>query len=79
VYQEVDGFEDGQIVAEVEKGYLLGERVLRPSMVVVAKAPAKSQADDEKSVDSKDKMVEGEVISSETVEAEPDPETDSAS
>ena len=30
VYQEVEGFEDGQIVAEVEKGYFLGERVLRP-------------------------------------------------
>lgn len=41
LYQEVDGFEDGQIVAVVEKGYILGERVLRPSMVVVAKGPVK--------------------------------------
>jgi molecular chaperone GrpE len=38
-YQEVAGFEEGQIVAEVERGYILGERVLRPSSVVVAKAP----------------------------------------
>jgi molecular chaperone GrpE len=41
-YQEVDGFEEGQIVAEVERGYILGERVLRPSSVVVAKAPVKA-------------------------------------
>lgn len=39
LYQEVPGFEDGQIVAEVERGYILGERVLRPASVVVAKAP----------------------------------------
>lgn len=39
LYQEVAGFEDGQIVTEVEQGYVLGDRVLRPSMVVVAKAP----------------------------------------
>lgn len=38
LHQEVPGFEDGQIVAEVSKGYILGDRVLRPSMVVVAKA-----------------------------------------
>jgi len=37
LYQEVEGFEEGQIVAEVEAGYMLGERVLRPSVVVVAK------------------------------------------
>ncbi|MBN2005691.1 MAG: nucleotide exchange factor GrpE [Anaerolineae bacterium] len=38
LHQEVPGFEDGQIVAEVSKGYMLGDRVLRPSTVVVAKA-----------------------------------------
>jgi len=41
--QEVTGFEEGQIVAEVQKGYLMGERVLRPSLVVIAKAPSKSE------------------------------------
>lgn len=41
-YQEIDGFEDGQIVAEVERGYILGDRVLRPSSVVVAKALVKT-------------------------------------
>ncbi len=42
LHQEVAGFEEGQIVAEVEAGYMLGERVLRPVAVVVAKAPAVS-------------------------------------
>jgi molecular chaperone GrpE len=41
LYQEVEGFEEGQVVAEVETGYMLGDRILRPSVVVVAKgAPA---------------------------------------
>jgi molecular chaperone GrpE len=35
--EEADGFEEGQIIAEVQKGYRLGERVLRPSMVRVAR------------------------------------------
>lgn len=39
LYQEVEGFDEGQVVAEVERGHLLGDRVLRPSLVVVAKAP----------------------------------------
>jgi molecular chaperone GrpE len=42
LYQEVPGFEDGQIVAEVERGYILSERVLRPSSVVVAKMPPRA-------------------------------------
>jgi molecular chaperone GrpE len=44
LYQEVEGFEDGQIVAEVERGYVLGDRVLRPTLVVVAKVPARPSA-----------------------------------
>jgi molecular chaperone GrpE len=36
--QEVEGFDEDQIVAEVETGYMLGDRVLRPTKVVVAKA-----------------------------------------
>ncbi len=39
LYQEVDGFAEGEIVTEIETGYLLGDRVLRPALVVVAKAP----------------------------------------
>lgn len=55
LYQEVEGFDEGQVVAEVERGHLLGERVLRPSLVVVAKAPtqpaepATESADEEES------------------------------
>jgi molecular chaperone GrpE (heat shock protein) len=67
VYQEVEGFEDGQIVAEVEKGYLLGERVLRPSMVVVAKAPVRKETEEDKvqSPDSSDEVIEGKILSTE--------------
>jgi len=35
-YEEADGFGEGEIIAEVQKGYRIGERVLRPSMVRVA-------------------------------------------
>jgi molecular chaperone GrpE len=38
-YEEVDGYEDGQIIGEVRRGYVIGERVLRPALVRVAKAP----------------------------------------
>jgi molecular chaperone GrpE len=39
-YEEVEGYEEGQIIGEVQRGYILGERVLRPALVRVAKAPA---------------------------------------
>jgi molecular chaperone GrpE len=38
-YEEAEGYEDGQIIGEVQRGYMLGERVLRPALVRVAKAP----------------------------------------
>jgi len=38
-YEVADGFEEGEIIAEVQKGYRLGERVLRPSVVRVARSP----------------------------------------
>jgi molecular chaperone GrpE len=34
--QHVDG-EDGKVIAEVQRGYMIGDRVLRPAMVVVGK------------------------------------------
>ncbi len=37
--QEIPGFEDGQIVAEAQRGYRQGDRVVRPAQVVVAKKP----------------------------------------
>jgi molecular chaperone GrpE len=36
-HEEADGFTAGQIIGEVARGFTLGERVLRPSMVRVAK------------------------------------------
>ena len=35
--EEVEGFEDGQIIEVVKQGYLIGDRVLRPAQVRVAK------------------------------------------
>lgn len=36
-HEEQAGFSDGQVIAEVAKGYKLGDKVLRPAMVRVAK------------------------------------------
>jgi len=45
LYQEVEGFDEGEVVAEIETGYMLSDRVLRPSLVVVAKGSAKPAVD----------------------------------
>lgn len=37
IHEETDQAEDGTVIAELQKGYKLGERVLRPTMVKVAK------------------------------------------
>jgi molecular chaperone GrpE len=37
--QERDDVEPGTVVTVVQKGYLLNERLLRPAMVIVSKAP----------------------------------------
>jgi molecular chaperone GrpE len=37
-YEEADGARDGEVVAVLAKGYKLGERLLRPAIVKVAKA-----------------------------------------
>jgi molecular chaperone GrpE len=36
-HEEAEGFEDGQIIAEVAPGYRLNDKVLRPAVVRVAK------------------------------------------
>ncbi|MDW8106465.1 MAG: nucleotide exchange factor GrpE [Armatimonadota bacterium] len=36
---ETDDYEDGIVIDEVERGYRMGERVLRPSRVIVARRP----------------------------------------
>jgi molecular chaperone GrpE len=39
-HEECEGYGDGQIIAEAARGYILGNKVLRPSMVRVAKRNA---------------------------------------
>jgi len=45
-YEEAEGYEEGQIIGEVQRGYILDERVLRPALVRVAKAPTSVEEDD---------------------------------
>ena len=40
IHEETDQHEEGTVIAELQKGYKLGERVLRPTMVKVAKKKA---------------------------------------
>ena len=40
IHEETDQHEEGMVVAELQKGYKLGDRVLRPTMVKVAKKKA---------------------------------------
>lgn len=40
-HEEADGFEDGQIIAEFTRGYMLNDKVLRPALVRVAKGHTK--------------------------------------
>jgi molecular chaperone GrpE len=54
-YEEAAGYEDGQIIGELQRGYTLGERVLRPALVRVAKSPA-PQPEDGESGDDKDNV-----------------------
>ena len=37
-YEEAAGYSEGQIIGVVQRGYMLGERVVRPALVRVAKA-----------------------------------------
>ena len=43
-----DGFSEGQVIAEIQKGYKLGERVLRPTLVRVSSgSPTKVETESE--------------------------------
>jgi molecular chaperone GrpE len=53
-HEEAEGYEEGQIIGEVQRGYMLGERVLRPAMVRVAKAPTTSFTEDEDTIEDKE-------------------------
>jgi len=41
-HEEAEGFAEGQIIAEVARGYKLHDKVLRPSLVRVAREPTQS-------------------------------------
>ncbi|MGQ9466644.1 MAG: nucleotide exchange factor GrpE [Anaerolineae bacterium] len=49
-YEDVPGYEDGQIIGEVQRGYLLGDRVIRPALVRVARASQPSPSSPQESV-----------------------------
>ena len=53
-HEEVLGHEDGQIIDEVQRGYMLGERVLRPALVRVAKAPPPQSEGDGDTIENKE-------------------------
>src|SRR5262245_21835583 len=38
VHEESAGHRDGEVIEEMQKGYMIGDRLLRPAMVKVAKA-----------------------------------------
>lgn len=68
-YEEVEGYEDGKIIGEVQRGYMLGDRVIRPALVRVARAPAKPAATKEGA------DVEAEIPGGEEAQEEKDVET----
>ena len=45
-YEESDDHEEGQIIGEVQRGYKLGDRVLRPALVRVAKGKPTPEAEE---------------------------------
>lgn len=45
-YEEVEGYDDGQIIEEVQKGYKLHDRVLRPALVRVARGKPAPKAEE---------------------------------
>lgn len=49
-YEDVPGYENGQIIGEVQRGYMLGDRVIRPALVRVARASRPSESSPQESV-----------------------------
>lgn len=52
--EEAPGYKEGQIIDNVQKGYMLGERVLRPALVRVAKSPAVQPEEDNNTTKDKE-------------------------
>ncbi|NLF01532.1 MAG: nucleotide exchange factor GrpE [Anaerolineales bacterium] len=44
-HEEVEGYAEGQIIGSMQTGYMLEDRVLRPALVRVAKAPVEPSQD----------------------------------
>ena len=53
-YEEAPGYEEGQVIGGVQRGYMLGERVLRPAMVRVAKALTTSSTENKNTIEDKE-------------------------
>ena len=45
--EETEAFDENTVIKEMQKGYLLRDRLLRPAMVVVAKAKLEAQSENE--------------------------------
>ena len=53
-YEEAEGYDEGKVFQELQRGYMFGERVLRPALVRVAKAPATAHDDMEATSQNKE-------------------------
>lgn len=72
--EDSDEFEEGIIIQEFRKGFKLGDRLLRPSMVKVSAGPGPAKPEQEA---PQEEQVTTE-ISGDTIENEGSTETESA-
>lgn len=63
MHEESTEFEEGIIIQEFRKGFKLGERLLRPSMVKVSAGPGP-----EKTIDDENVVIVEDIDSSESME-----------
>ena len=47
IQEETDAVDENMVIKELQKGYLIHDRLLRPAMVVVSKSPANQNKDNE--------------------------------
>jgi molecular chaperone GrpE len=67
-HEEVPGYEEGQVIGEVQQGYVLGDRVLRPALVRVAKVPPVVPEQDQ--TEEQEEVVVEQAVVEEVEEAE---------
>ncbi len=58
--RETDEYAPGVVMEEFRRGYLMGDRLIRPAMVVVAVAPADTKTSDEGDEDDEDNNIDAE-------------------